>query len=169
MYDSNNHADIDILSWNEIDKLSRQLAAKIPSKPDVIVAVMRGGAVVSSILANELEVEEVASIKVVQGCQVPDQPMKSIILVPLNQWNFEDKNVLIVDDILDSGETLLKVREVMGKLKTKSLKVAVLHKKIYSRFEPDYYVEVRANWIFYPWMSRKELDEMRRIIASANL
>ena len=159
--------EVDILSWEEVDRLSRMLAAKITNKPDVIVAVMRGGAVVSSILANELEVDAVASIKVIQGCQIPGTPEKGTMLVPLNKYNFKGKDVLIVDDILDSGESLLIVRDALEQYCPKSIKIAVLQKKSYSKFDPDYYVEVRTNWIFYPWMSRKELMEMRLKIATS--
>ena len=159
---------IDILSWDEIDRLSRELAASIPCKPDVIVAVMRGGAVVSTILANELEVEVVASIKVIQGNQVPGMSERSVMVVPLNNYDFRNKDVLIVDDVLDSGESLLVVQDALERYQPKSSKVAVLQKKSYSKFNPDYFVEERTNWIFYPWMSQKELKEMELKIVLVN-
>lgn len=52
-----------------------------------------------------------------------------------------DRHILLVDDILDSGQTLAEVTRTMSALQPKSIKVAVLLRKLGRQqvaFEPDY-------------------------------
>lgn len=62
------------------------------------------------------------------------------------------KNILIVDDVCDSGKTLARLCDIFSEYRVKYT-TATLHAKPRRIFEPDYYVkEVNDNvWIEYPW------------------
>jgi hypoxanthine phosphoribosyltransferase len=168
--------DIDFYTWAEIDAICRELAAKIHEPFDVIAAVLRGGAIPGVILANHLGIDEVVAMKVIQPGQLRGagkgggayQAEDGVVLVPLNPVPLEGKRVLVVDDVLDSGESMrLVLREIQSQ-KPAAVKLAVMQKKDYSRIEPDYYVEVKRNWLFYPWMSDDELARMKTALSAAS-
>lgn len=161
---------IDYYNWSEIDIICRKLVKKIKEPFDVIVCILRGGAIPGVIIANELDIHQVLTIKALQKGQVTDagkekvayKAKKGEVLVPLNKFNLKGKRILVVDDVLDSGESLKIVLDLIKKRKPKTLKVAVMQMKTYSKIKPDYYVEVKKNWLFYPWMSQRELKLMKR-------
>jgi uncharacterized protein len=165
--------EIDIYNWTDIDDICHRLAAQIREPFDVIVCVLRGGAVPGVILANELGIERVIAMKVVQSGQANVSPgtgaayeaQKSAVLVPLNDVTLHGRRVLVVDDVLDSGESARVVLEEVYRRGAEVVKLAVMQKKSYSKIEPDYFVEVKTNWLFYPWMSSAELADMRRRLA----
>lgn len=171
---------IDYCSWEDIDRLSRQLAAKINEPFDAIVCVMRGGAIPGTILANELNIDLVLGIKVVQNGQVnsvlpssktkeqvPYQGERGEIIVPLNNLDLNGLRVLVVDDVLDSGESARLVIDNIQHQNPETIKLATLHIKSYTQFKSDYYMEEKTNWLFYPWMSRNELAQMKTRLTEA--
>lgn len=164
---------IDTYSWHDIQKICKQLVDKIDEEFDVIVALMRGGAVPAVILANELNIHTVISVSVKQVGQLTGvgegigayKAEKGLVVVPLNDIDLNKKRVLVVDDVLDSGESLKIVLELLGNKGASIVKTAVMQKKTYSKIEPDYYVETKENWLFYPWMSEAEKEEMNHKLA----
>src|SRR5207237_10208414 len=86
-------------------------------------------------------------------CQVrtPDRPL--LLQFPADPLR-TGRRVLIVDDVWDSGRTIMAVRERV--LDTGGIpETAVLHYKpshtSYSDVGPDYYVDETDAWIVYPW------------------
>lgn len=53
----------------------------------------------------------------------------------------EDRDVLVIDDILDEGHTLVAVRKALEEFKPKSLKVAVLAEKLHDRRAAEAHAE----------------------------
>lgn len=173
-----NTPDIDIYTWDEVDVICKKLTASIDEPFDVIVCIMRGGAVPGVIIANELGIDEVVAIKVVQRGQLKGAPPatdtgesgayraeKGVVLVPLNDFDLKGKRVLVVDDVLDSGHSIKTALKEIWKQMPADVKLAVMQKKTYSKIEPDYCVETKTNWLFYPWMSLRELEEMKKSLA----
>lgn len=162
-------ASIDIYSWDEVDALCQKLASSIDESFDALVCVLRGGAVPGAILANALKIDLVLGIKVVQGGQTDSngqgdgqyRAQDGEILVPLNDVSLRGLSVLVVDDVLDSGESIRVVVDEVRARGAAEAKVATMQVKTYSNMTPDYFVEVKQNWLFYPWMSERELEEMK--------
>lgn len=53
----------------------------------------------------------------------------------------EGRDVLVIDDILDEGHTLVAIRKALAEFKPKSLKVAVLAEKLHDRRAPEAHAE----------------------------
>jgi len=53
----------------------------------------------------------------------------------------EDRDLLVIDDILDEGHTLVAIRKALLEFKPKSLKVAVLAEKLHDRRAPEAHAE----------------------------
>ena len=174
-------SEIDCYSWEDIDALSRRLAQQIRESGrqfDVLVAILRGGAVPGTILANELDIEQMLGTKIVQDGQVSGvadaivdhkagreerayAAQRGRIVVPLNDIALEGRRILVVDDVLDSGESARCVLDEISAHGAADVALATLQIKTYSSFRPDFFVETKTNWLFYPWMSAAELESMR--------
>ncbi len=64
----------------------------------------------------------------------------------------EAENVLILDDIVDSGDTLVEVLKVLRQMYPKVIfKTASLFYKKSARIAPDWYVREADTWIDFFW------------------
>uniref|UniRef100_A0A7J2TKI0 Phosphoribosyltransferase n=1 Tax=Archaeoglobus fulgidus TaxID=2234 RepID=A0A7J2TKI0_ARCFL len=150
-----------VYSWNDIEKLCRELARRIKKsgfKADAIVAIARGGWVPARILADILDVRELYSVKTEHWGIVATITGKAQIIQPLNV-KFDGKKVLIVDDVVDTGETMNIVKEHVISLGAKEVRTAVIDYKRSSSFVPDYFGAEMENWkwIVYPWSIREDV------------
>ena len=71
------------------------------------------------------------------------------------------RDVLVIDDILDEGHTLVAIRKAIGEFQPRSLKVAVLVEKLHDRRAPDARAEyiglqVEDRYVFGCGMDYKE-------------
>ena len=84
--------------------------------------------------------------------------MDSVKIFNIPELN-EAKNVLIVDDIVDSGDTIVEVLKVLRKRYPHiTFKVASLFYKKSAKIAPDWYVQEADMWIEFFWsvdLSRK--------------
>ena len=123
--------------------------------PDVIVGLSRGGLTPGVMMSHWMK--------------KPFKPIKTA-LRDYPEWEDylprkTDKQVLIVDDVCDSGETFHKIRNfITGPRKKSPMKIecdvrfAVLWWNNECNFEPHYYVNEIAKdstntWIHFPWES----------------
>ena len=145
------------LSWQDIEADCKALAQKIPHSVDVIVAITKGGLPPATIIANKylsrphivtLQLEEIA----IEG-QPGYQSKKVKIVSPLNIYPIENKKVLILDDVADSGPTLKKALTLVKTHQPQMITTAALHYKPRSRVKPDIFARQIDNdvWIVYPW------------------
>jgi hypoxanthine phosphoribosyltransferase len=150
-----------LYNWNDICRLCKDLAKKIKAsryRVDVIVAVARGGWVPARILADLLEIKELYSVKTEHWGMVATITGEAKITQPLNV-SLDGKNVLIVDDVADTGETIKVVKEHVKNLMAKETRIAVIDYKKTSKFIPDYYAAEMEGWkwIVYPWSLKEDI------------
>ncbi|MCD6493999.1 MAG: phosphoribosyltransferase [Archaeoglobaceae archaeon] len=151
-------------TWNDIVELCRKLSNEIRKnkfKPDAIVAIARGGWVPARILCDFLNVKDLYSVKTEHWGIVATETGKARITQPLNV-DFSGKNVLIVDDVADTGETVEIVAEHVRDLNAKDVKIAVIDYKHTSKFKPDFFASEMKEWkwIVYPWSLREDLRDL---------
>jgi hypoxanthine phosphoribosyltransferase len=149
-------------SWEDVERLSEALAQKIIEsgfEPDIIVAVSRGGFDPARILCDRLEVRRLASVQVEFYSGVKDTAEKPRIVYPLNA-DVDGQRVLVVDDVSDTGDSLMLVQEHVLAGNPGDLKVATLHIKPWTSFRPDYHAIETEAWIVYPW---EPIESMKSI------
>lgn len=147
------------LSWEDVQKLSERVADTIKKsgfKPDLIVAVSRGGFDPARILCDQLSIKLLASLQIDYYEDVGLRREKPQIVLPLNA-DVSGKVTLIVDDVSDSGASLRVARDHVIEHGASEVRVATLHIKPWSDFVPDYYAEEVDAWIVYPWEPRETL------------
>jgi hypoxanthine phosphoribosyltransferase len=144
--------EVKYITWEEIHKALGVLAEKIllNGKPDVLVAIAKGGLVPGRILADFLSVDDMGFIEVkfykTIGVRGEKPYIKLAILPPITA-----KNILVVDDVVDSGRTMQLVVEYLSSYKVKSTRTMTIYIKPWSSYTPDYYYEQTTKWIVFPW------------------
>lgn len=149
--------------WDQIDRWTTRIALDILKtdwRPDYVVGLTRGGLVPAVLLSHLLAVP-MHTLKVQLRDGEEDCEM--------NCWMPEDvtkaKNVLIVDDINDTGETLAWIRDDWEKSVFKGdiayhwhkrIKVAVLVNNLASNEQVDWCAQdinkaEDPSWIVFPW------------------
>lgn len=151
-------------SWDEVYALCRELAKKIKEskfKPDVIVAIARGGWIPARILADFLLIKELYSVKAEHWGIVATVTGKAKITQPLTV-DLSGRKVLVVDDVADTGETVEIVAKHVREKGAKEVKTAVIDFKHTSKFVPDYYAREmeRWAWIVYPWSLYEDVKDL---------
>jgi len=160
--------------WNKVLQSCKILADKIKKsnfKPDVIVAVARGGWIPARILADYFFVKELYSVKAEHWGIVATKTGKARITQPLTV-DLTGKKVLVVDDVADTGETIELVAKHVKERNAKEVRTAVLDFKHTSKFKPDFYANEMESWkwIVYPWSIHEDLrDLINQIIKKCEL
>ncbi|MEL9929273.1 MAG: phosphoribosyltransferase [Sulfolobales archaeon] len=159
------------VSWNDIVEWSRGLARKILESgwiPDVVIAIARGGYVPARLICDFLGVENLLSLQSQHWTEAAKASERAIIKFPYTV-DLRGLKALLVDDIVDTGESLLLAREYVQKnWKPEELRIAALQWiSSVAKFKPDYYyIEVREwIWFQYPWTRVEDLSQfISRII-----
>ena len=154
----------EMISWKRVYLMARKLAFMIRGdnfKPDVIVAIARGGYVPARILCDFLDVKTLASIRVEHYLPGANMQKVARLTDPL-VIDIKGKNVLLVDDVNDTGDTLeVAVSHLKGFL-AKDVRVAVLDHKITSYFHPQYFAHslIKWRWLLYPWAVMEDISAL---------
>lgn len=119
-------------------------------KPDVVLAPMRGGADFGIKISNYYNIPFVPIRW--QTRDGTEQDRDSLVKL-LEQYN--DKQILIVDDICDTGETLKGMEATSGFTRT-NIRFAVAIENIESGFVCDYTAREISRtedtqWFIFPW------------------
>jgi hypoxanthine phosphoribosyltransferase len=141
-------------SWDYLHKVCKNVAKNIKTdnfKPDIVIALSRGGFVPARTVCDLLIIKDLVSIKVDHWGLTATKDGKAKIRYPLNA-DLKGKKVLVVDDITDSGESMLISNDFIRTLNPAEIRTATaLHIKT-SKFKPDYYgEEIDWKWVVFPW------------------
>ncbi len=163
-----------LISWDESYELGRRLAYEIKRsgfRPDLIVAIGRGGYVPARVVSDFLLFSLLASIKIehwdTAACERPQASVRFPLAVDV-----QSQKVLIIDDVTDTGKTLRTAVDYMKELGAAEVRTGVLQHKTVSPFVPDYYAEKVAEWrwIIYPWAAHEDLVGLaERILSEEDL
>ena len=148
------------LSWNDIEAQCKEIAREIRRKNlevDVIIAVARGGWVPGRLLSDYLGNDELYTVRVKFYKGVGQRIEKPLILHP-TQLDIQDKSVLLVDDIADTGESLIAVLAHLKEKNSGRVVVVTLVKKPHSKFTPDLYVRETRAWVVFPWEVKETIN-----------
>ena len=151
------------VSWDEVHKLSLMLAKKIVEGgyiPDVIIGVLRGGFIVARIVSDVLGIDDLGVVEVKFYKSIGERAERPIVTQPL-VLEVRDKEVLIIDDVVDSGRTLEIVSQQVRLRGARRVKSAALFVKPKSIINPDYYIVKTDKWILFPWEICEVLREYK--------
>ncbi len=160
-----------LVTWDDIVNWSRGLAEivkKAGYRPDIIVAVSRGGYVPARLLCDFLLVENLVSLQSQHWTEAAKVAERALIKFPY-KVDLSGLKALLVDDIVDTGDTLILARDfIYSEWRPAELKIAALQWiSPVAKIKPDfYYIEVRDwVWFQYPWTRLEDTVQfLRRIL-----
>ena len=139
------------VSWEEYHTLAQELAEKLLSDKvhvDEIIAISRGGLTVGHLLTDLLgtpistfTIQSYANLTT-QGSVKITKPLTTPI---------HDKHVLLVDDVSDTGKTLVRAIKYLKAQQPKDMITLTLFYKPHSIYKPDYFAKTTSAWIIFPY------------------
>lgn len=148
------------VTWKNLHTLTHRLAKKIQQNHqdvDVIVGIARGGLTISHILSDFLQLP-VASFTISSYKDLQQEEL-SEISYPIG-GGLQDKNILLLDDVSDTGKTFVRGIEHLRELGAKHIVTASVYIKPWTKFMPDYYAQSVNEWIVFPFDMRDTVEDV---------
>jgi hypoxanthine phosphoribosyltransferase len=157
-----------------VAELGAQISHDYAGEELLIVCLLRGGITFSADLTRYLTISHTLDCMSLSSYGVGHYASSGNVRVNLDLLtNIEGLNVLLVEDIVDSGRTLAHVLQMLRTREPKSVKVCVLLDKKYRREVPvevDYVgFDVPDKYVFGYGIDIDEHYRYLRFIASADL
>lgn len=137
------------VSWTEVHRDTKHLVRKlIKLGPwNGIIALTRGGLVPASILAREMEIRVVDTL-CISTYEEQIKGTARVLKIPERAAAVGGDGWLLVDDLIDTGTTAKKAREILPKSH-----FATVYAKPLGLSEVDTFVsQVDQNvWVYFPW------------------
>ena len=144
-----------IVTFEEVYAMSKQVAGKVKEsgyKPTTIVGLARGGWMPARLLCDFLGITDLISLKVEHWLETGRTKDEATIRYPLT-GDLRGKRLLVVDDIADTGKSLIASTSYLASFNADEMKTATMQYLPASKFVPDFYAEeVKVwAWFIYPW------------------
>jgi hypoxanthine phosphoribosyltransferase len=159
----NQELEYEVPTWNQIYEMILQLAQKIKMesfRPDVIVGVSRGGWPPARVLSDLLDNPNLANVKAEFYLNVAETKGEPTLTQPVSA-DVSGKKVLIVDEVADTGKSLVLIKQHITEKGAAEVKIATVYYKPWSIITPDYYAKETSRWIVFPWEIK---ETIRKII-----
>lgn len=142
------------LDWPTYGRAARQLAQDVADsgfRPDIILAIARGGLFAAGSLGYALSVKNLFVMNLEFYTGVGERLDMPVVLPPyLDKLDLTDARILVVDDVADTGHTLKVVHEFCQDVVSESM-TAVLYEKSHSVVKADFVWKRTDQWINFPW------------------
>jgi hypoxanthine phosphoribosyltransferase len=141
-----------------VDELAAQISADYADKgPLVLVGVLKGSFIFLSDLSRRLSIPRTIEFIAVSSYEAGSVQSGAVRLVMDVRGNIEDKHVLIVEDIVDTGHTLHYLIGMLASHRPASVRTcALLHKA--ERAEVDVDIDYTGFTIADEWVVGYGLD-----------
>jgi hypoxanthine phosphoribosyltransferase len=150
------------IGWPEYGRLLEKLAKLVASDGkgfDLVIGIARGGLPVAMVVSDRLGAKvDFINVKSYSGLGARGKPK---ILSTITE-QIRGERILLVDDIVDEGHTLVTVTDYLTTKEPASIKTAALFTKPWSVVHPDFSLGVLDAWVVFPY----ERGEVRRLRAS---
>jgi hypoxanthine phosphoribosyltransferase len=142
------------LTWADFGRACRELAVRIDAdgfRPDIILAIARGGLFPAGALGYALDVKNLHVINVEFYTGVDQRLAMPVVLPPVPKpIALSGSRVLIADDVADTGATLRLVKDFCAD-HVAEVRCAVIYEKSRSIVKCEYVWRRTDLWIDFPW------------------
>lgn len=139
------------VSWKDYHQTAQKLAATIIDRTepiDQIVAISRGGLTLGHLLTDFLRIP--ISVITIQS-YTDIQASGEAVLTAKLQNSIKHKYILLVDDVADSGKTLVRATKYLNRAGAGKITTVTMFYKPRSVFRPDYFAKQTTKWILFPY------------------
>jgi uncharacterized protein len=144
----------EVMTWDDLGEGARELAQIVHDdgyRPDMILAIARGGLLVAGALAYALGVKNTYTMNVEFYTGIDERLPIPMILPPVPDLvDLASARVLIADDVADTGATLKLVKEFCAG-RVAEVRAGVLYEKPRSEVKCEYVWRRTDRWITFPW------------------
>lgn len=152
----------EILDWATYGIAIRELATQVADsgfRPDMILAIARGGLFAAGSLGYALSVKNLYVMNLEFYAGVDERLDMPVMLPPyMDKVDLTGAKVLVADDVADTGHTLKAVHEFCQDVVAES-RTAVLYEKPHSLVKCDYIWKRTDQWINFPWSTEPPLAQ----------
>src|SRR5918911_3716496 len=99
------------LSWAQIEDLVDRLVARLPREYDALLAISRGGLVPCCLLSQQMDMRNILVAAVIYYTGIGQTMDRPLFLQFPDDILLADKRILVIDDVWDSGKTIMAVKE----------------------------------------------------------
>ena len=152
-----------LVTWDEIAQWTETVARKITEtgfRPTVVIGLTRGGWVPARLICDHLKVKKLYAVKTEHWGVTANRDGKALLTQELSIDVTSDK-VLIVDDITDTGESLMLALGHLKGMGPKELKSSTLLHIAHSKIQPDFFCvhvpKEEWTWFIFPWNLHEDL------------
>ncbi|MBZ7935696.1 MULTISPECIES: phosphoribosyltransferase [Campylobacter] len=138
-------------SYDYFEEDVKFLATQIKKEfnPDALIAIARGGMTLGHSLAVALDTRNLFSLNSIHYDDTKKLDTIEIFNIP-DLKNY--KKILLIDDIVDSGESLSEIKKrLQEQFPHIELKIATIFYKKTALLEPDFKVKEAKEWIDFFW------------------
>ncbi len=150
------------MTWQDLGDGARELAEAVHRdgyRPDMILAIARGGLLVAGALSYALGVKNTFTMNVEFYTGIDERLEMPMILPPVPDLvDFQETRVLIADDVADTGATLALVKDFCEG-KVAEVRCAVMYEKPRSTVQSEYVWRRTDRWIDFPWSTYAPVGE----------
>ena len=148
----------EVMSWPDLGQGSCDLAEQVYRdgyRPDIVLAVARGGLLVAGALAYALGVKNTFTMSVEFYTGIDERLEMPMLLPPIPDLvDFHETRVLIADDVADTGATLALVKDFCSG-RVAEVRCAVLYEKPRTEVKCEYVWRRTERWIDFPWSAEE--------------
>ncbi len=154
-----------LVTWDEIFKWCVNIRDAVITdyEPDYIIGLSRGGLVPARLLSDMLWIKDLYAVKTEHWGLTATRDGAPTIKKS-NEINVNGRNVIIVDDITDTGASMKLAHDYVESLGPKALRTATMLHITHSQFKPDYFSEkvddTNWTWFIFPWNIHEDLDNL---------
>ena len=154
-----------ITNWEYIYSRCRDVADDVRAaefEPDVVVALARGGWFAGRCLCDFLGLDDLVSLKIEHYVGTAEKGEEPELRYPLADGAVAGKDVLVVDDIADTGQSLQAAADCVAERDPNSVRTATLQLLDTSEYEPTFVGEHLSEWtwVVYPWNFLEDMTEL---------
>ena len=120
----------------KVAEMGRRISQDFAGEPVVLIGVLKGATVFLADLARQITLDVSFDFIAVSSYGNARQPSGEVKLVKDVDRSMEGRNIILVEDILDTGLTLAFIQNMLRAHQPKSLKIAALLDKVSRRTEP---------------------------------
>lgn len=139
------------VSWSDYHSLAQKLAATVithNANMNEIVAISRGGLTLGHLLSDFLRIP-ISTITIQSYTDI--QTQGELKITAELQTPIAGKHILLVDDVADSGKTLVRAIDYLKTFEPKAVTTLTMFYKPRSVYRPDFYARETTDWILFPY------------------
>jgi len=148
----------DIIEWKEFDNIINEFVKlKKEERYNAILSISKGGLIPGVALAHKLGIKEFYVIDIRRNSS--EEPYSGKIPPVFQDFDYgqlKGKKVLVVDDIVGTGKTLLELKGKLSAANITNYGIFVLV-KFDGDYSPDkslkldFFGKICRNWVIFPW------------------